>query len=754
MNVRLKAHTSRALEYLLVVTVSCTVIGIRYLLHPWLQSDVPFIVLIVAPVVSSLYGINPALLSTAICLLAGWFLFILPFNSFYIQNITDLMRIAFFAATGFTVGMLGEQRRRTQSSMNVSRQRQELAVEAADLGVFEWNIPDDTSIWENDRMYEIFGYTRAEAPFTRQQFYDDCVHKDDVAAVKAAIQRGIKPGSNFHTVCRIIRKSDKALRLVELSGKFLFDGESRPYQLIGVARDITEQKATEDVAHSTHIRLQTLLDSMPAYIYQIDRHGNYEFANRAYAELVGVHADALVGKPVTTVFNAEDARAFMEHNEEIFRSGTAKEFEEQTSWNGILHYYSSIKTPLFDESNNAISVLGISTDITERKRIEQEMRDSERRKDEFLAVLGHELRNPLAPLRAGIELLEHEAGNLAIVEGIRTMMFRQVSHLVRLVDDLLNMSRISRGLVELQSTHIDLNMVIQAAVEQARPAIASRTHGLSLQLAEHPLMVFGDFDRLTQVLVNLLSNATKFTAPGGRIGLSTYAEDGYGVIEVVDSGFGIPASHLKSIFEMFIQVQEHKLHTGGEGLGIGLALCRQFIEQHKGTIEASSKGEAQGSQFTIRIPLHDTPIQAQLNLQSSIEHIERRVLVVDDNQDAAISLCALLKLKGHTAHAVHDGPAALACLAEFNPQVVLMDIGMPGMNGYEVARVIRALPEGEHLHLIALTGWGQKADKLNASEAGFDDHLTKPVDTALLWNLLAHDRKATGIKATQPAGAE
>jgi PAS domain S-box-containing protein len=551
-------------------------------------------------------------------------------------------------------------------------------------------------------------------------------------------------------VCRIIRKSDQVLRLIELNGKFLFDADKKPRKLIGVARDITELKAMEAVTNSMHIRLQALLDNVPAYIYQMDRRGHYEFVNRAYAELVGHSADELVGQPVASVFNVEDARTFLEHNEHVFREATAHEFEEQAWLNGALQYYASIKTPLFDDKGNATSVLCISTDITERKCIEQEMRESERRKDEFLAVLGHELRNPLAPLRAGIELLEHEAGNPAMVEGIRTMMHRQVAHLVRLVDDLLNMSRISRGLVELQSTHIDLNTVVQAAIEQARPALASRNHGLTLHLTEHPLMVFGDFDRLTQVIVNLLSNAAKFTPPGGNIGMTSCIDDGFALIEVADSGFGIPATHLKSIFEMFIQVQDHKLHTGGEGLGIGLALSRQFVEQHNGTITVTSNGAGQGSEFRIRIPLHETPVQAPANLQVSAETVERRVLVVDDNADAALSLCALLRLKGHTAQAVHDGPGALACLPDFNPEVVLMDIGMPGMNGYEVAKLIRTLPGGDKLHLIALTGWGQKADKLNASAAGFDDHLTKPVDTGLLWNLLALDRERTVTGNLQP----
>ncbi|MES2626604.1 MAG: PAS domain S-box protein [Pseudomonadota bacterium] len=746
MNNRLNASASRALEYLLVIVVSCVIVAIRYLLQPWLQADAPLFVLVLAPIIASIYGARPALFSTALCLLAGWFLFLEPFNSFYLDNFTDLIRLGMFAVAGLWISWLGGVRRAALVAVEASRQRQELAVEAADLGVFELNLIDDKAIWENDRMYEIFGYTRQEGPPNRREFYESCVYKDDLSALKASLQRGMRPGKNFHAIARIIRKSDKTLRLIELSGKFLFDSSHTPYKIIGVARDITEPKAMEDIANAMHNRLQTLLDNVPAYIYQMDDKGNFEFVNKAYAELVGHSADDLVGQPISAVFNAEEAEAFVEHNDIILNSRDVKEFEEQAWVKGAVHIYSSIKAPLFDDKGKAESVLGISTDITERKRIEHEMQESDRRKDEFLAVLGHELRNPLAPLRAGIELLEHEKNNPAMVEGIRTMMHRQVNHLVRLVDDLLNMSRISRGLVELQPTHIDLNLVVQAAMEQVRPLLMSRNHEWSLQVTEHPLSVFGDFDRLTQVIVNLLTNAGKFTPPGGKISVMTCIEGNKAVFQVRDNGYGIPAPLLSSIFNMFIQVQEHKVHTGGEGLGIGLALSRQFVEQHMGTISASSKGEGMGSVFTVRIPLHEMPRQTLEQPQIAVANIERRILVVDDNQDAATSLCALLNLKGHTTHAVYDGPAALACLAEYNPQVILMDIGMPGMNGYEVARLIRALPESEKIHLIALTGWGQKADKLNAREAGFDDHLTKPVDTGLLWNLLARTKKTDHLQ--------
>jgi CheY-like chemotaxis protein len=320
------------------------------------------------------------------------------------------------------------------------------------------------------------------------------------------------------------------------------------------------------------------------------------------------------------------------------------------------------------------------------------------------------------------------------------MMERQLSHLLRLVDDLLDISRIARGKAELKVARTDLRAVIDAAVEQAQPLITERGHSLNVRQATTPLAVSGDLERLIQVVVNLLSNAATYTEPGGRIDLGTESLAGTAVIRVADTGLGIREEHLHTVFEPFAQIAEHRAQTGARGLGIGLALSREIVRMHGGTIEARSAGPGRGSEFRVSLPLAD-PSAAARDTAAAPKLEEpargRRILVVDDNVDAAESLQRVLQIHGHTVHAVGDGYAALDAVESFRPAVVLLDIGLPELDGYEVARRIRAMPRGREICLCAITGWGQAEDKRRAREAGFDEHMTKPVDLAALAALIA-----------------
>jgi CheY-like chemotaxis protein len=320
-------------------------------------------------------------------------------------------------------------------------------------------------------------------------------------------------------------------------------------------------------------------------------------------------------------------------------------------------------------------------------------------------------------------------------------MRRQIDHLTRLVNDLLDVSRISRGHAELQRAGLDLRESIEDAVEQSRPLIAARGHTLTVELGETPLRTDGDFQRLTQVFGNLLSNAAKYSQPGGEITVRAVQEDDVALVFVKDKGFGIPTARVKEVFEMFSQVPEHRSMVGGGGLGIGLALCRQLVGLHGGSIEARSEGLGLGSEFIVRLPLDaaagaegETPADARAK-----DVPRRRVLVVDDNADAAATLRMMLEVQGHDACAAYTGPAALEALEQFDAEVVLLDLGMPQMDGFEVARRIRATPRGGEILLVALTGWGQPEDRRRTAEAGFDEHLTKPVDAARLAAMLASD---------------
>ena len=370
----------------------------------------------------------------------------------------------------------------------------------------------------------------------------------------------------------------------------------------------------------------------------------------------------------------------------------------------------------------------LTADLMERSKADQALREDARRKNEFLAVLSHELRNPLAPLTTGLELLRRPENKPDLIEGIHSMMDRQVSHLTRLVNDLLDLSRISRGTIELQRAPLGVHVVIEAAVELVKPLIDQRRHQLIVEHDGGALSVNADLARLTQVLANVLGNAAKYTDVEGTIRVRAGAEDGQAVIRVRDSGLGIPAAQLEEVFEMFTQVREHRVRSGGGGLGIGLALSRRLIELHGGSIEATSKGLGQGSEFIIRLPLASAADSLNGNAHAGADApvVSRKLLIVEDNVDAADTLRASLESLGHMVCVARDGSEGLTLFSEFAPEIVLLDIGLPGMDGYEAARRIRQMAGGGNVSLVALTGWGQKSDRVRAADAGFDAHLTKP----------------------------
>ncbi len=373
----------------------------------------------------------------------------------------------------------------------------------------------------------------------------------------------------------------------------------------------------------------------------------------------------------------------------------------------------------------------------ENTQLYETLRDADRRKDEFLATLAHELRNPLAPIRNALGFIRHSGANGA-VEKARAIMERQVTHLVRLVDDLLDVSRITRGKLELRKERIELRAVLDAALEASRPAIEQSGHTLEVSLPDVPIPLEGDSTRLAQVVSNLLNNAAKYTPPGGHIALSAEAEADGALVKVTDDGIGIPPAMLGRVFEMFTQVDRALEKTTG-GLGIGLSLVKGLVEAHGGAVEARSEGDGRGSEFIVRLPIAvpemtvaAAPPAARLDPGRPL-----RVLVVDDNGDAAETLGQLLELLGHTTRTANDGEEGVAVAEEFRPDVVLMDIGMPRLNGYDAARRIRAQPWGTSMTLVALTGWGQEDDRKKSAAAGFDRHLVKPVEEAALLRVLA-----------------
>jgi CheY-like chemotaxis protein len=396
--------------------------------------------------------------------------------------------------------------------------------------------------------------------------------------------------------------------------------------------------------------------------------------------------------------------------------------------------------PVQNERGETTAWAGINLDISRRKQIEEELREAGRRKDEFLATLAHELRNPLAPIRNSLSVLRLAGANTG-AERIYEMMERQVDQMVRLVDDLLEVSRITRGKIELRRERVELGSVLRAALETSRPLMEASSHRLEVSLADEKLVLDADAVRLAQVFANLLNNAAKYTEERGHIQLSARRAGDEVVVSVRDDGVGIPSDRLEEVFDLFAQVDRSLARAQG-GLGIGLTLVRRLVEMHGGRVEARSGGPGAGSEFVVALPLARSTARAGAAESERADarpavNAPRRVLVVDDNRDAGESLEMLLRVLGVESRVVHDGESALAALRAFRPEMVLLDLGMPGMDGYEVARRIRERPEDGEPVVIALTGWGQPEDRRRTREAGFDHHLVKPVGLGVLQSLLA-----------------
>ncbi len=400
-------------------------------------------------------------------------------------------------------------------------------------------------------------------------------------------------------------------------------------------------------------------------------------------------------------------------------------------------------TPLYDERGKISRMAATGVDVTERRQTQEALAEANSSKDEFLAMLGHELRNPLAPITTALQLMKLRSSDEVAKE--RTVIERQVEHLMRLVDDLLDVSRITRGKIDLRMQRLDLSSVVASAIEIASPLLEQRRHHLKIEVAPAGLAVDGDPVRLTQIVSNLLTNAAKYTEPGGHIAVRGTREAGDVVLRVKDDGFGISPQMLPRVFDLFAQ-ERQTIDRARGGLGLGLAIVRTLVKAHGGAVSVDSAGPGQGSEFTIRLPAvpaaeNARPRHTQTPAQPSASPDRRRILIVDDNPDAAELLGELLDLMGHETRVAFDGPSALEIVRTFQPDIAVLDIGLPVMDGYELARRLRQMPSLQQTRLVALTGYGQLSDRHGSAAAGFNAHLVKPIEIALLETLIAgHER--------------
>ncbi|HEX4147124.1 MAG TPA: ATP-binding protein [Pirellulales bacterium] len=487
--------------------------------------------------------------------------------------------------------------------------------------------------------------------------------------------------------------------------------------------------------------LADFVENAAVGLHKVGPDGTILWANQAECDLLGSASDEVVGRSVAD-FHA-DPDVIAELLAKLQAGEAVENFPARLRCrNGRIKHVLISSNACFEEGRFAYTRC-FTRDVTRQWEAENALRDADRRKDEFLATLAHELRNPLAPLKNALELLKLAGPNPEVVEDVREIMQRQVEQMSRLVDDLLDVSRITRDRIELRKERVELAAVVGSAVETSRPLIDAARHELSLQLPAEPVFLEVDPVRMAQVFSNLLNNSAKYTLPGGRIRIEAWQEDGEAVVMVQDNGLGISPDALAHVFDMFRQV-DRTLERSQGGLGIGLTVVRRLVELHSGSINAQSDGLCKGSAFVVRLPVAAAKSRRPATKPTRVAKVpKRRILVVDDNKDAGDTLGVLLRAKGHEVRMARDGVEAVEVAAEFLPDVILMDVGMPKMNGHDAARQIRQMPALAGAFIIALTGWGQADDVQRSLTAGCSAHLTKPVDFAALDELLVNWEKAS-----------
>lgn len=634
-------------------------------------------------------------------------------------------------------------RRRAERDLRDIRSRMEAALAGAAIGTWSWDICEDR-FFADPSLAKIFSLPPELVTGGSLSRIVDYIHPDDRERVSDLVNKAVESGRYYEADYRVVQ-TDGTWRWVTARGQVERDEQGQAIRFPGVVIDITERKrAVEELARVTEEserrkRLyETILSATPDFIYVFSLDYRVLYANGSLVSMWGV------GDPVGKTFleiGYEPWHAEM-HNREIDTvRATKMPIRGEVPFSGTngRKIYDYIFVPVFGLDGEVEAVAGTTRDVTVRKAMEEELRDTDRRKDDFIALLAHELRNPLAPIRNGLQVMRLAEGDPGMLADARRMMDRQLSHMVRLIDDLLDVSRINRNKMELRRSRVALTDVLSSAVETAQPQIDEAGHELSLTLPSIPVYLDADLTRLAQVFSNLLTNSAKYTPRGGRIWLSAKRKDTQVEVSVQDNGIGIPPTSLVKIFDMFSQVDRNFERNAG-GLGIGLALVKGLVEMHGGTVTAASEGDGRGSTFTVMLPVlieHSDPSHLHPADAGQINTPRRRILVVDDNKDGADSLAMMLRLTGNDVQTANDGVQAVEQAEQFRPEIVLMDIGMPKLNGLEATRRIRQQDWGRHMQVIALTGWGNEGDRERSCEAGCDGHLVKPVDLHDLEKLLA-----------------
>jgi PAS domain S-box-containing protein len=770
--------SSRLSRYGMAVVSSAATLIVCLFLDQTLSGGLPLTLFIIPVVVSAWFGgLGPGLLATLLCGLASDYFLTEPHFSLFSMDTADWERLMLFLATSGLLNWLilmtraarqeveararGAVQRQIELEAQIAereraraereRARLNAIIEHIPAGVILAEAPSGRIVMVNPQVEQILGRSLVLSPdidsYREWLAYEE--HERPVDARESVLARTLQgeivPGKEI-----LYRRGDGVKAWIRVSGAPIRGANGKIVGGVDLITDIDEEKRASEALRINQERLNLAQKASQA--------GSFEWNIRTNAVIWSEETEALFGlapgsfggsyEDWTKCVHPEDLpRAEQELRRALADGEGVSEY--RAVWpDGSVRWIQARGKVFFDEAGEPSRWVGINIDVTERKLMDESLRrqaealrEADRRKNEFLAILAHELRNPLAPISNAIQILTLRGDDPALVAQTKEVMERQVHQMTRMVDELLEVSRIGRGKISLQTAPLDLAEVVATAVETSRPLVEARRHILTVSLPERPARVEADGARLAQVISNLLNNAAKYTEDCGRIELIVEQAQGAVVIRVRDNGIGIAPERLTSVFDMFEQIEGAADRSQG-GLGIGLTLARRLVEMHGGMIEAHSAGLGKGSEFVTRLPAlaqpatESAPKPAEKSPAPSATDA-RRVLVVDDNVDSAESMAVLLRLYGHDVRLAHDGEAALEEARAFRPDVMFLDLSLPKMDGYEVARRLRLDPAMGGMTLVAMTGYGQEEERRRTREAGFYSHLVKPVDFDMLQELLS-----------------
>ncbi len=624
-------------------------------------------------------------------------------------------------------------------------------LDQAGIGSYFWDMKKDQLHW-SDHYCVLFGLPPGST--VTYEMFRERIHPDDLPAVEDAIAGASRDHAHYQ-LCHRLRLDDATVRWVNSSGRFVYDGQDKPVGMNGVVIDMTQAMEAESARLERESELKVLIENLPDIISRFDRQRRFLFISSKIEELTGVPASFFIGKKHEELgTDPVLAMRWQATLENVIRNKCATEFDiSYDNQHGERRFFITRAVPLFDSEGEVAMVLAISSDHTERELNAQRMRDigeslkkADERKNQYLATLAHELRGPLAPIASAAQLIKLSSDS-TVREKAREVIERQTASLSALVDDLMEVGRISEGKLDIKKERITVRSVIDQAVESVRPLLDAKSQPLAFKLSDEPIWLDGDPLRLTQVFVNLLTNASKYSPADTRISLEAGIDSGNAVIRVRDQGIGLTDAQMLEIFDIFVQVHSIGVQAQG-GLGIGLSVVKQLVELHKGTVTVSSEGVNKGSCFTVVLPLAEQQMQVRTSaLPESPGAAPLTILIVDDSVDGATTLASLLESLGHRAITAFTGNDAVKLAAEHPVDMAFVDLSLPDISGIQVALRIRHTENGHMLPLFALTGLGRDEDHFLTRAAQFNEHLIKPLGIADLNRITAEVAKKKAGRA-------